>query len=402
MSVDSDLELEDRLRARLRQLNSVEITPYAVLRDGGHRDSSSMPLLFATAGILVAIVIGAQLFERVRETVPASLSRCGVRATSAPGAASTPNVAPSLPIATANDRVVIEVWADCIRPATVTARPGQLIQWQAAEAGIEPELVLEDGTPLGQVRHVLEVRLTQPGTYRYHVRSAPGVTGTVVVESLGTRMQLLPGTLVEIIGHDGYREASTARVRVKLDDARLSAALGDPVLLEADARTQIEPTSPNIAATGVKVGAPVRVSFDPQSPKTSSGAFLLTQFVVVSDGRLPDCLVELDITNPSPGPVPGTGAMSAEEAFRRSFPQVTDFKMFPGASGADSLAPVWIVAASGETYIAHILGATGAPNNWYAFPARFVRCHNPQEVRDRQLTPGAPPGSSPRPDGTRG
>lgn len=37
-----------------------------------------------------------------------------------------------------------------------------------------------------------------------------------------------------------------------------------------------------------------------------------------------------------------------------------------------------IVAARGEMYIAHILGATDGSNNWYAIPARFVRCHTPQ------------------------
>src|SRR6266545_3992543 len=125
---------------------------------------------------------------------------------------------------------------------------------------------------------------------------------------------LIPGTLVDIVGWDGHLEASTPLVRVRLESAKMSEAFGNPVLSEADARTQIEPSSQNIAATGVKPGARVQVSFDPRTPKTSSGAYLLTRFVVVSDGRLPDCLVELDITfPPPPGSQPGTGAMSAEE-----------------------------------------------------------------------------------------
>jgi hypothetical protein len=231
--------------------------------------------------------------------------------------------------------------------------------------------------------------------------SRPGGCGPSQSQTNSATCILIPGTLVEIVGHDGYREASTPLVRVRIDSAQLSAEFGNPMLLEADARTQINPASPNIAATGVKVGAPVQVSFDPRAPKTSSGAYLLTQFVVVSDGRLPDCFVELDIDDPPPGPLPGTGAMNAEEAFRRTFPNVTDFKMFPGASAANSFAPVWIIAASGETYVAYILGSTTAPNNWYAFRAKFVRCHTPQEIRDRQIVPGSP-ADSPRPDGTRG
>jgi hypothetical protein len=228
--------------------------------------------------------------------------------------------------------------------------------------------------------------------------AASGACGPAQNPPTASTCGLVPGTLVEIVGSSGPLEATTSRVRVQLDSADQSAAFGSPTLFEADARTQIDPKSPTIAATGVKVGAAVQVSFDPRAPKTPAGAYLLTQFSVVSDGRLPDCLVELDVTNPPPGPVPGTGAMSAEEAFRRTFPNVSDFKMFP--QGAQSFSPVWIVAASGDTYIANILGSIYAPNNWYAFRAKFVRCHTPQEVRDREA-PRLPPGS-PHPDGTRG
>jgi plastocyanin len=102
------------------------------------------------------------------------LSRFGV---TTPGVASSP----SSVSATAESVVVIGVWSNCFRPETTSARPGQLIQWQAIEAGIAPELVLEDGTSLGLVRHVLEFRFGQPGTYRYHVRNSAQVTATVIM-----------------------------------------------------------------------------------------------------------------------------------------------------------------------------------------------------------------------------
>ena len=79
--------------------------------------------------------------------------------------------------------VVIGVWSDCVRPQTATVRSGQLVQWQAAEAGIVPEIVLEEGTSLGQVRPVLEFRFVRPGTYRYHFRDSAAVGGTLVVEA---------------------------------------------------------------------------------------------------------------------------------------------------------------------------------------------------------------------------
>jgi plastocyanin len=84
-------------------------------------------------------------------------------------------------IATAAPAVVIGAWSDCFRPESADARSGELVQWQAAEAGITPELVLDDGGSLGRIQHVLEFRFVQPGTYRYHVRSAPQVSGTIVV-----------------------------------------------------------------------------------------------------------------------------------------------------------------------------------------------------------------------------
>jgi plastocyanin len=61
-----------------------------------------------------------------------------------------------------------------------TVLVGQLVQWQAREE-IAPEIVLDGGTSLGHVRHVLELTFARPGTYRYHLRDSPTVGGTLVV-----------------------------------------------------------------------------------------------------------------------------------------------------------------------------------------------------------------------------
>lgn len=186
MSVGRDIELEDRLRARLRKLNAVEVPSYEVLRDRSRR--SSPPLLLAAAVMGIAIVIGTQVVERLRESVPGAAtnaSRCGQLPTLQPTlgvptpAVASPNA--STTTATPDTTVGILVWSDCVRPQTVSARSGQLVQWAAAEEGIAPEIVLEDGTSLGQVRHVLEFRFARPGTYRYHLREFPAVLGTIVV-----------------------------------------------------------------------------------------------------------------------------------------------------------------------------------------------------------------------------
>lgn len=87
----------------------------------------------------------------------------------------------------------------------------------------------------------------------------------------------------------------------------------------------------------------------------------------------------LDIDHPPPpGSVPGTGAVSAEDAFRRAFPGITQWTMYP-FSEKDPIA-VWIIA-DGQSYIAMILGDTHG-NNWFAYRARFVRCVPYEDLRN--------------------
>ena len=199
----------------------------------------------------------------------------------------------------------------------------------------------------------------------------------------------MPGTLVEIVGHDGSLMASTPLVRVKLESADLSAQFGNPTLFETGANTQIEPTvirtpalqgpnasAPTVAATGVKVGARVLVAFDSAAPKTSSDAYLLTRFVVVSSGALPDCLVGLHIDTFPRGDTAANGVATPEAAFRRANPGVEQFSMYP--MGKDPKAPVWIVAGS-ETFIATIL----TDGTWFVSSAKFLGCRDPQEVQSR-------------------
>ena len=68
-----------------------------------------------------------------------------------------------------------------------------------------------------------------------------------------------------------------------------------------------------------------------------------------------------------------TQVQSAEEAFRRAYPTVTDFKMFPWGT---SPAPVWVVAGS-ETYVVNYSGGPGL-NSWFAHPAKYVGCYTPE------------------------
>src|SRR5687767_5342352 len=201
---------------------------------------------------------------------------------------------------------------------------------------------------------------------------------------------LLPGTLVEIVGHDGGLMASTPLVRVKLEAPSLSAQFGNPILLEADARTLIEPTAPTIAATGVKVGAQVLVAFDEHAPKTPSNAYLLTRFVVVLGGQLPNCLLHIDVAKFPQGATDSNSAATPEAAFRKAYPGIEQFSTFSFATSIPS-APVWIVAGS-DTFIATAL----SDGTWFVSPATFVQCRDPQEVQS-QGRRANPPANTPAP-----
>ena len=228
--------------------------------------------------------------------------------------------------------------------------------------------------------------------------AAPSTCGPL--DPTGAVTCLIPGTLVEIVGQSGWLVSSTPLVRVKLENTTLSAAFGDPVVFETDAHTQIEPSAPSIAATGVKVGARVMVAFDGRAPKTSSRAYLLARFVVVSSGELPECLRLMDIATFPRGAT--NGGATPEAAFRAANPTIDQFSMFP--LGNDPTVPVWIVAGT-DTFMATML----TDGTWFVSPAKLVRCMDPQEVakpnasipparRFPMNSPGIPPDPITPPD----
>lgn len=140
----------------------------------------------AAAALAAALVLSLILAACAAGTTPVGAARrCGESpALPSIGNAATPMTAgPQTVTTTTGPVMVIGAWSDCFRPQIVTVHTGQLIQWQARDTGIDPELMLEDGTSLGRITHVLEFRFPQPGTYRYHVRNDTSVAGTIVVEA---------------------------------------------------------------------------------------------------------------------------------------------------------------------------------------------------------------------------
>jgi hypothetical protein len=162
------------------------------------------------------------------------------------------------------------------------------------------------------------------------------------------------------------RPGSTAQATYEVVDADSGRVVG-------------EITNVRIAGTLLlpRGGTPTAVKLPPPFI-TSTAPVAPVSLPICPSGQSPT--LDIDFP-PPPGSVPGTGANSAEEALRRAFPTVTDFRLYPFGKDQPEAAPpgpapVWIVAGS-DTYVAQILGDARGSNSWFAYRARFVGCHVP-------------------------
>jgi hypothetical protein len=192
--------------------------------------------------------------------------------------------------------------------------------------------------------------------------------------------RLITGRVVEVLGPQ--------IVRITPDTLTIAADFENPALFEGDARTRIEPGASSIGTAGVKPGGRVQVAFDSLAPKTASGAYTLTRFVVVSAVGAPDCTNGSPLMDIARFPQGAThGGASPEAAFRSAYPAIRDFELFP--YGLSPQAPVWVVAGT-DTYEATIL----QDGTWFISPAKFVRCVSFEEIRTFSQTPGSSPNAS--------
>jgi len=187
--------------------------------------------------------------------------------------------------------------------------------------------------------------------------------------------RLITGRVVEVLGPQ--------LVRITPDTLTIAADFENPALFEADPQTRIEPSASSIGAAGVKPGGRVQVAFDALAPKTASGAYALTRFVVLSAVGAPDCTNGTPRMDIARFPQPTThGGATPEAAFRSAYPAIRDLELFP--YGSLPHAPVWIVAGT-DTYLASIL----PDETWFISPAKFVRCVSFEEIRTFSQTPGS-------------
>jgi hypothetical protein len=167
----------------------------------------------------------------------------------------------------------------------------------------------------------------------------------------------------------------------------LVALIGVGVTFQA-VRDPRSTEQPDIASAGADFVL-VRESPAPFEPTTSIVAGAAAPgFPICPAGQLP----WIHVDRRPPGDMPGTGSASAEIAFRRANPTLTQFTMYrwgdnrpasaddPGLRASSGIA--WIVAGT-DTFIAVApsFGRPGETNNWFAYPASFLGCGNPANRR---------------------
>jgi hypothetical protein len=171
------------------------------------------------------------------------------------------------------------------------------------------------------------------------------------------------------------------------------ALLGVGMTLQAarEARSTEPPQGATVGADFVLVQESP-APFEPTTSVVAGGA--LTGSPSCPAGQLP----WIHVDQKPPGDMPGTGAASAELAFRRANPTLTQFTMYrwgdtrpasaddPGLRAASGIA--WIVAGT-DTFIAVApsFGNPGETNNWFAYPAKFLGCGAPGNRRTRTAPP---------------
>lgn len=135
----------------------------------------------------------------------------------------------------------------------------------------------------GEIRQAMGLIDTGPSSWGLFVSIAGG-DNPIVSSSMGSNGSWppnfdalpdrvpnpYPGTVVEVVGRNA--------VRVRLESAVLSAEFGNPVLIEANKYTLIQPPAATVSATGVAPGDRVAIVLEREGRNPTSGAYALSTF----------------------------------------------------------------------------------------------------------------------------
>jgi hypothetical protein len=182
MNGKPDVELEDRLRARLRELDGVAVAPYTVLRErAGRPRGASRGFAFTAATVILVIVVGAIVGDRLRESrsfnagSPAAANGdCGAQTSQRDSTGHLVGVSKDtttilvLPLSVA--RPEVDTWFDWY----MTSAPGTAPLDVYAEYGdgsrIPPTLVMQTGPD----RFLVRLAFPKSGCWRLHAERAGG------------------------------------------------------------------------------------------------------------------------------------------------------------------------------------------------------------------------------------
>jgi len=181
MNGEHDFDMEDRLRARLRELDGVAVAPYAVLRQRGRRPRGSTRALAVGAAAVVLIIFGAIAGDRLRAAQSligtsgqAASVDCGAQASQRDGLGHLVGVTKDAttilvtPLSIPQPRV--DMWFDWY----MTSSPGTaaLTLYAQAEDGsrIAPTSIMDTGPD----RFLVELAFPRAGCWRLHSERAGG------------------------------------------------------------------------------------------------------------------------------------------------------------------------------------------------------------------------------------
>lgn len=194
MNGKPDVDVEDRLRARLRELDGVAVAPYAALRERAGRPRRSSRGFALAAGAVVLVILGAIVGDRLRESrsfnagSPAAANGdCGAQTSQLDSVGNlvglTRDTTTILVRPLSDVRPDVETWFDWY----MTSAPGTLPLTVYAQYGdgsrITPTLIMATGPD----RFLVRLVFPKPGCWRLNSERAGGkLSGDVWLQVLAT------------------------------------------------------------------------------------------------------------------------------------------------------------------------------------------------------------------------
>jgi hypothetical protein len=246
MNSEIDFELEDRLRARLRELDGIALAPYATLRERAPRPSSSAWLYGLAGAAVVLIVIGAIVNNQLRGSHPitpasgaAGTDDCGAQTSQFDAVGHLVGVTKDsttiLVRPLADLRPEIESWFDWY----MTSDPGDAALTVYAQQGDRPKVAPTLIAPTGANTALVRFVFPQPGCWRLHAERAGGtLSGDLWVQVLPTGTAASPNYASADCSATSRRDAAGLLIGTTQDSTEI--LVGAPAEIRASIETTFD------------------------------------------------------------------------------------------------------------------------------------------------------------------